>query len=329
KRDPDDRPQSAEAALIMIGVPDAEETVVEEEDVERNDISVQPPTDSENFSSSTLSRERKWRIRPKWAGLWIVSILIVIVLLIGNPPIFPPFDKSDGDTISIPINGDGIPPHDNQDNQIDTDEQTNNSEQSDSIGPSDILRHELDIPASQSIIPTESGSHGDTILTLNRTEGSMEIGYVTIIARPWANVAVDGRTVGVTPAVGTLELDTGEHTLLFEHESLPSVRRKITVAPGIRDTIDVNMRAGTVRVVVSISPWGYLWVDGDSIGMFPRPETEPVWLLSGLHHFEVERPGQENWSDSLTLDRRDRMEIRIDLKTGTMIAVNNEGDRAE
>lgn len=313
KRDPKDRPQSADEALKLIRTLDAEEMTMEQSDIPDQ------PMGAGDFAPSIPHRARNWRIRPKWAGLWIASILVVIVLLISNLYIFPPFDRDKRDTLSTSIIGDGAIPIDAE--IVIPDELIVNPSESIVSSTSGVV-----IPAPKIVIPAEAGTQSvDDNNPINRVGGDTGIGYVTIIARPWANVSVDDRTVGVTPAVGTLELDIGQHTFLFEHESLPSVRRDMNVIGGRRDTIDVDMRAGTARVVMIISPWGYLWVDGDSVGMFPRQDTEPLWLSSGEHRFEVKRPGQNDWSDSLTLEGGAQLDIRIDLKLGTMIAVNNVG----
>ncbi len=143
-------------------------------------------------------------------------------------------------------------------------------------------------------------------------------GQVTIIARPWAAVEIDGRGVGVTP-LGTVELAAGRHKVVFRHDKFPPVRRVIEVAAGCEDTLAVDLREGAAQAQVAAVPWGYLWVDGDSIGLLPRPE--PLWLTPGEHSLEVTHPELGRWAGKMAFRAGARIILRVDMTSGTMVAV--------
>ncbi len=65
-------------------------------------------------------------------------------------------------------------------------------------------------------------------------------GRLQILARPWAEVAVDGRRVGTTP-FRPIELPAGEHTVVFSHPDYKSFQRKITVAAGQTTRLEIDL----------------------------------------------------------------------------------------
>lgn len=75
------------------------------------------------------------------------------------------------------------------------------------------------------------------VVAVNRTPGSL-----VLEATPWAEVTLDGRSVGETP-LGNVSVLPGMHTLLFKNpESGKSVKRTIQVNPGQRVSLRVDLR---------------------------------------------------------------------------------------
>jgi hypothetical protein len=58
--------------------------------------------------------------------------------------------------------------------------------------------------------------------------GAATIGYLSINATPWADVWVDGKSVGTTP-LANLEVTAGNHEILWRHPHLGERRETITV----------------------------------------------------------------------------------------------------
>ena len=66
-------------------------------------------------------------------------------------------------------------------------------------------------------------------------------GRIRVLVRPWAQVTLDGRDLGVTP-LPPIEVYEGNHTLMLENASLKSRRqRSLTVQPGQELVIKVRM----------------------------------------------------------------------------------------
>ena len=66
-------------------------------------------------------------------------------------------------------------------------------------------------------------------------------GSVRVLARPWADVLVDGTQVDTTPIGRPLRLAPGKHEVIFRHPQAPEQRRVVDVAPGATITLDVQM----------------------------------------------------------------------------------------
>ncbi len=67
-------------------------------------------------------------------------------------------------------------------------------------------------------------------------------GYVKVLARPWAEVLVDGRFVDVTPIGRPIPVAPGRHYVTFKHPNAPDEKREIRVVSGQTVLLDVTMR---------------------------------------------------------------------------------------
>ncbi|WP_433933986.1 serine/threonine protein kinase [Sorangium cellulosum] len=71
---------------------------------------------------------------------------------------------------------------------------------------------------------------------------SEERGYLKVLARPWAEVVVDGELIDVTPMARPIPLQAGRHFVTFRHPNAPEEKRTISVSAGQTVTLDVSMR---------------------------------------------------------------------------------------
>ena len=60
-------------------------------------------------------------------------------------------------------------------------------------------------------------------------------GYVRVHAYPWAEISVDGTSVGETPMQKPLELSDGKHVVRFEHPTFKPVEKTVEVDGGTSD----------------------------------------------------------------------------------------------
>jgi eukaryotic-like serine/threonine-protein kinase len=67
-------------------------------------------------------------------------------------------------------------------------------------------------------------------------------GYLRPLARPWAEVFVDGERVDVTPIGTPIPIGVGRHYVTFRHPQAPDEQREIRVERGQTIVVDVIMR---------------------------------------------------------------------------------------
>jgi len=145
---------------------------------------------------------------------------------------------------------------------------------------------------------------------------------LSIIARPWARVFIDGVYRGVTP-LGTIELPAGKHAIQFRSDVFPTVERTLVLAADETQNLTVDLRLEAGQLAVSAEPWGYLWLDSDSLGLLPR--ADPLWVKPGAHLLRVAHPSLGELSDSVQIVKGSRIGFLVNLVNGTMIADKKEG----
>ncbi len=72
-----------------------------------------------------------------------------------------------------------------------------------------------------------------------------------VLARPWAEVHVDGKHVETTPFARALELTPGRHTIVMHHPNAPDELRGIEVSAGQTLLLDVEMGVARPRPAAS------------------------------------------------------------------------------
>ena len=68
-----------------------------------------------------------------------------------------------------------------------------------------------------------------------------QAGFLRVVARPWAEVIVDGQRIEVTPFARPIPLATGTHYVTLKHPAAGDERRVIKVTPGETILLDVTM----------------------------------------------------------------------------------------
>jgi hypothetical protein len=80
-----------------------------------------------------------------------------------------------------------------------------------------------------------------------------EPAHVRVLARPWAEVFVDGQRIDVTPRAAPIDVKPGRHTLVFRHPSAPEETRLVELSAGQSLLLDVEMAVGRASPVGSAS----------------------------------------------------------------------------
>jgi serine/threonine-protein kinase len=98
------------------------------------------------------------------------------------------------------------------------------------------------VPPRPTLLPHEDGAHPAATSAPAATPAPVveTTGLLQIVARPWAEVSVDGSQVGTTP-FRPLKVAAGPHTVIFTHPDYKPFRRQVTVRPGETARLEVNL----------------------------------------------------------------------------------------
>jgi serine/threonine-protein kinase len=71
------------------------------------------------------------------------------------------------------------------------------------------------------------------------SKAAPRVGYVKVLAHPWAEVVVDGEPIDTTPIGRPIAVSPGTHEILLRHPRAPDERRTVDVAAGETVVVDV------------------------------------------------------------------------------------------
>ncbi len=126
--------------------------------------------------------------------------------------------------------------------------------------------------------------------------------------KPWANVYVDGKSVGQTP-ITNLPIPPGSHTIKVVNPDLnQSEVVSIQAKPGQTIRKKFSFSSATGKLLVRAKPWAEVYVDGKKIGTTPLP---PKALSAGTHTIRLYNS---------TLDQEQTKTVQI--KAGKTVRIN-------
>ena len=121
-----------------------------------------------------------------------------------------------------------------------------------------------------------------------------------------ATVYIDGIKLGLTPT--TLdEVRTGKHDLKFTKSGYIDDERDITVEPGERKVVRVDLERLNVIDIVSNPRRAEVYIDEELKGQTPVN----VKLRSGTYTFRLERKGYEKWEKSIKVNRDFKHNVKL------------------
>ena len=76
-----------------------------------------------------------------------------------------------------------------------------------------------------------------------RPPGAPDVGFLRVVARPWAQITIDGQLVDTTPTVQAFRLAAGSHFVRLTNPSFVTEDRTVRIEPGTTVWLDVEMAA--------------------------------------------------------------------------------------
>ena len=134
-------------------------------------------------------------------------------------------------------------------------------------------------------------------------------GYVKITVKPWGKVYIDGKYIDLTPIHEGIKLQSGRHTIRVEHPITGNEEKSIDIQTGDTILVNFNMLPGYLKV--KVKPWGYVYVDGEKVGITPMA---PFMLKPGKHRITIINPEFNEWSGVVNITKGDTIFLEAELK---------------
>ncbi len=99
--------------------------------------------------------------------------------------------------------------------------------------------------AGAAVIQWRGGPIRDAKVRPGPAAASPESAYLRVLARPWAEIGLDGQRVAVTPVGAPLVVRAGRHVVTFAHPAASTQRRVVELKAGESRTLDVALDVPT------------------------------------------------------------------------------------
>ena len=142
------------------------------------------------------------------------------------------------------------------------------------------------------------------------TEGP---GTLTVDVQPWADVFVDGTLQGRTPLSTPLTLDAGTYRIGLRHPQFPDYEAEVVIGAGEAEAVRVSLWDSVGRLLVEVSPWAVVLVDG--VVRDTTPHDYPLIVEPGRHPLTLRHPQLGSYDTTFTIAPRETKTLRFNLNT--------------
>ena len=108
-----------------------------------------------------------------------------------------------------------------------------------------------------------------------------------ITVAPWADVAIDGRSLGTTPLAAEPVVARGRHVITLHNPYYPEVTRTVEL-DGPTRTLAFDLDREVAELDIRVTPWAIVAVDGRVVDTTPMDRPIPVAL--GSHVITLTHP---------------------------------------
>ncbi len=139
-----------------------------------------------------------------------------------------------------------------------------------------------------------------------------EPGYVEVklMVSPWANVFIDGDSIGTTPLGQEIKLKKGKHCIVLKNPYFPAIVEDIVIMNNCSLTYNFNKRYALLDI--EVTPWGIIYIDGELVDTTPLKRPIPVTL--GEHTIRIEHSSLDERVEMITTDSIKLYQLTFDLE---------------
>jgi len=137
-------------------------------------------------------------------------------------------------------------------------------------------------------------------------------GWLSVASEPAAEMTIDGRYVGDTPR-SRIELTSGWHTLECRSPKYEPYVERVNISTGELSSRNIFMTKLVGRISLSTIEGAEVYLDGAFIGSTPL--KGPIEVEAGRHQFTVKKAGCHVWNNSVAVDAKQLLTLKITLST--------------
>lgn len=151
----------------------------------------------------------------------------------------------------------------------------------------------------------------DTMTQKNPVSGEIAPAKLWVGVLPWAEIRVDGDSIGTTPLQNPVELPPGEHLVELTHPDYPAITRTVHLKSGSSDSLRIDFAKQSGYISLAVYPWAALFIDGKFVDNTPIPK--PVILSPGRHLLQLKHPDYKNWQTYVDVEAGDTVSLKVTL----------------
>jgi hypothetical protein len=158
-----------------------------------------------------------------------------------------------------------------------------------------------------------SANHGEAYAEESgESHAAEKTGWLSVTTEPAAEVYIDGNYIGDTPR-HRLELARGRHTLECRSPNHEPYVETLNISTGELSSRNIIMTTLAGQISLSTNEGAEVYLDGVFLG--PTPLKEPIEVEAGRHQLTVKKAGYHVWNNSVVVDARQTLTLKITLST--------------
>lgn len=135
----------------------------------------------------------------------------------------------------------------------------------------------------------------------------LDSGLISIRCRPWAKIYIDNEYAGTTPIAGSIPVPIGTHTVTFSNPDFAPIVKQVNVRKNLLAAVDANFLEYSGYLIVSVRPWGKIYVDDQY--RETTPWADPIIVSAGTRKIRIQNPNFPDIVKTVTVDPGDTLRL--------------------
>ncbi len=141
------------------------------------------------------------------------------------------------------------------------------------------------------------------------TDSETDSGYIAIHCTPWAKIFIDNEYAGTTPISGSIKIPTGDHTVTFSNPNFAPIVKRVDVSKNNLSSVDANFLKDSGYLLVSVEPWGNVYVDDQF--RETTPSAQPIVVSAGTRRIRIHNPAYQDIVKTLNVKPGDTLRLNF------------------